>query len=303
MIPEKYAKYEKYATIAGVNWHGIWGDKQANLEKMKTTCRQAREMGVDIIAFPEMSLTGYECGAEARETEKPCSMHSEAAELIPGPTTEEMVGLAKELDMYIIFGMPEKDPEDQNVMYISAAAVGPEGVLGSYRKMHLATPPVWTEYYCFKPGNILPVFETRFGPIGVQICADFWVYPELTRIQMLRGARIIFNIVGSALSPGKLDMIKGETICRAQSTQVYIVTCNHVGSERTLSYYGHTTIGAPGFPKFYKCLATSESMEEIVWATVSFETLHFSRGIFRIEEAGNWGLISEGYKEIAGTSK
>jgi predicted amidohydrolase len=297
MIPEAYAKYEKFATIAGVNWHGIWGDKQANLTKMKETCRRARKMGVDIIAFPEMSLTGYECSEEARTTKKACSMHEEAAELIPGPSTEEMAALAKELDQVIIFGMPERDPDDPKVKYVSTAVVSPDGVLGSYRKMHLATPPVWTEYYCFKSGNSIPVFDTKFGPIGVQICADFWMYPELTRIQMLKGARIIFNTVGSAVSPGKLEMIKNQTVCRAHSTQVYIVTCNHVGKERTLSYYGHTTIGGPGFPNFHKCLATSESIEEIVWSTISFETLHHSREIFRVQEAGNWDLIAEQYQQ------
>jgi len=299
MIPEEYKQYEKYATLAGVNWAGKWGDKEANLEKMKETCKQASMLGVNMIAFPEMSLTGYECGAEAREAEKPCSMHSEAAELIPGPATEEMAGLAKELDMYIIFGMPEIDPYDTNIRYISAAVIGPEGVLGSYRKMHLATPPVWTEYYCFKPGNTLPIFETRYGPIGVQICADFWMYPELTRLLMLKGARIIFNPAGSAMSPAKTEMIKAQTTARAQETQCYIISCNHVGKERTLSYYGHSVISGPGFPKFYKPLATSESIEEIVWATVSFDTLHHAKRIFRVKEAGNWKLISDEYSKLA----
>lgn len=299
MIPEEYAEYEKVVTIAGVNWKGEWGNKENNLEKMKATIRQASGLGVNMIAFPEMALTGYECGPEARNEQMPCTMHTEAAETIPGPSTEEMAKLARELDMYVIFGMPEKDPKDPDVKYISTAIVGPEGVIGAYRKMHLATPPVWTEYYCFKQGNELLVFETRYGPIGIQICADFWMYPELSRLLFLKGARIIFNTVGSAVAPGKIDLMTHETTGRGQTDQCYIVSCNHVGTERTISYYGHSTIAGPGFPRFHKTLATSEGIEEIVWATVSFETLAQSRRIFRVKEAGNWELIAREYQKIA----
>jgi len=292
-------EYEKTVTLAGVNWKGEWGNKKANLEKMKTTVKQASQIGINIIAFPELALTGYECGPEARSEQKPCEMHSKGAETIPGPSTEEMAGLAKELNMYIIFGMPERDSNDPNVKYITTAIVGPEGVLGGYRKMHLATPPVWTEYFCFKRGNDLPIFETRYGPVGIQICADFWMYPELSRLLFFRGARIIFNTSGSAVAPGKIDLITYETTARAQSNQCYIVSCNHVGTERTISYYGHSTIAGPGFPKFQKMLVTSESIEEIVWATVSFETLAHSRKIFRVLEAGNWELIAREYRKVA----
>jgi predicted amidohydrolase len=295
-MPEEY---RKVVTLAGVNWKGEWGNKKANVEKMKTKVKEAAQLGVNMIAFPELALTGYECSSEARKEQEPCAMHTESAETIPGPSTYEMAELAKELDMYIIFGMPEKDTTDQNIKYISTAVVGPEGVLGRYRKMHLATPPVWTEYFCFKPGNELPIFETKYGPIGVQICADFFMYPELSRLLFLKGARIIFNTVGSAVAPGKIDLMLNETTTRAHSTQCYIVSCNHVGTERTISYCGHSTISGPGFPKFQKTIARSEAIEEIVWATVSFETLDYSRGIFRVAEAGNWALIAEEYKKIA----
>jgi len=299
MIPQEYAKYEKAVTLAAVNWHGEWGNKKANLEKMKAKMREAAQLGVNMLCFPELALSGYECGEEARKTEQPCAMHAEAAETIPGPATEEIAKLARELDMYVIFGMPEKDARDPKVQYIAAAVVGPEGLLGSYRKLHLAPPPVWLEYYCFKPGNDLPLFETRYGPIGIQMCADFWMYPELSRILALRGARIIFNPTGSAVAPGKIDMMINNSTTRGQETQTYIVSCNHVGKERTTAYYGHSTIAGPGFPKFFKTLARGEDIEEIVWATVSFETLAQARRIFRVREAGNWELISREYRKIA----
>lgn len=296
MIPKEY---ERTVTLAAVNWKGEWGNKAANLEKMQAKIREAAQQGVNMVCFPELALTGYECGEEARQMQKPCAMHTEAAETIPGPATEEVAKLAKELDIYVIFGMPEKDAKDPKVQYVSAAVIGPEGILGSYRKLHLATPPVWTEYYCFKPGNELPMFETKYGPIGVQICADFWMYPELTRILALRGARIIFHPTGSAVGPGKIDMMENVTTDRGRSTQAYVVSCNHVGKERTVSYYGHSTIAGPGSPKFFKPLAQSKDIEEIVWATVSFETLAHAQKIFRVKDAGNWELIAKEYQRIA----
>ena len=105
--------------------------------------------------------------------------------------------------------------------------------------------------------------------------------------------------VGSAVGPSKIDMMINETTARAQETQCYIVSCNHVGIERTISYYGHSTIAGPGFPKFQKTIARSEAIEEIVWGTVSFETLAHSRRIFLVAEAGNWQLIAEEYEKIA----
>lgn len=292
-------EYERTVTLAAVNWKGEWGNKSANLEKMQAKVREAAQHGVNMVCFPELALTGYECGEEARQTQKPCAMHTEAAETIPGPATEGMAKLAKELGIYVIFGMPEKDAKDSKTQYISAAVVGPEGILGRYRKLHLATPPVWTEYYCFKPGSELPLFETKYGPIGVQICADFWMYPELLRILALRGARIIFHLSGSAVGPGKIGMMKNVTIDRGRLAQAYVVSCNHVGKERTLSYYGHSTIAGPGFPKYFKPIAQGKEDEKIVWATVSFESLAHAQKIFRVKGAGNWKLIAREYQHIA----
>ena len=299
MVPKENEKYQKTVTLGAVNWKGEWGKKALNLEKMKTKIKEAAQIGIDMICFPELALSGYECSGDIRSKEEPCSNHAEAAETIPGPTTEIIAEIAKELDIYVVFGMPEKDPNNPKVLYISAAVVGPEGVVGKYRKIHLAPPPVWTECTCFKPGTELPLFETKYGPIGVQICADFWMYPELTRILALKGARIIFNLVGSASSPGKIDMMPKTTAAHGQWSQAYIVSCNHVGKEKNLSYYGYSTIAGPGFPKFFKIFAQGEGSEEIVWATVSFETLAYARKIFQVKERGYWKIIAEEYGQLA----
>ena len=164
MIPKEYEKYEKFVTLGAVNWHGEWGNKAANLEKMKAKMREAALLGVNMLCFPELALTGYECGEEARRDQKPCALHTEAAETIPGPSTEEIAKLAGELGMYVVFGMPEKDAKDSKAKYIAAAVVGPEGVLGSYRKLHLATPPYGLNTFALSQAMSCPSLRLNTGP-------------------------------------------------------------------------------------------------------------------------------------------
>lgn len=275
MIPEEYQKYEKGVTVSVVNFNPVWGNKGDNLKKIKNMATTASQLGSNIVAFPELALSGYECGEEARRDLKPCSMHEEAAETIPGPSTEEVTRLAKKLGIYIIFGMPERDEKDLNVRYISAAVVGPEGILGRYRKLCTAPPPMWTEQVCFQRGNEVPVFETKYGPIGLLVCADFWVMPELIRILWLKGARLIFNLTSGMIGPGKAEHFARVTAARAAESSIYVASANLVGMERTLSYHGHSTIAGPAFPLLSHIYAQGEDREEIVTATLSFERLHY----------------------------
>ena len=289
-------------TVGAVNWKGEWGNKAANLDKMKAKIREAARLGIDILCFPELALTGYECSEEAGSRQGPCTLHREAAETIPGPSTEEIARLARELDIYVILGMPEREARDGPALYISAAVVGPEGILGSYRKLHLATPPTWTEVYCFRPGTELPAFDTRFGPIGVQICADFWKYPEATRLLTLKGAKIVFVPVGSAASPGKIDMMTHATAAAGFQYVTYVVAANHVGKERTLSYYGHSTIAGPRQPRLCAIYSQGGDDEEIVWATLSLENLALSRKASQVTERGQLGLFDREYRKLTGAS-
>lgn len=300
MIPKEYEKYERTVTVACINWSGVWGDKAANLEKIKAKVTEASKIGANIISFPELALSGYECGEEARREQRPCSMHTEAAETIPGPSTEEIAKLTKELGVYVILGMPERNDKDPKVHYNSSAVIGPEGIVGRYRKIMLSSLPIWTEEICFKPGDELPVFETRYGPIGVQICADFWMAPEYSRILYLKGARVIFNLAGSAAGPGKTEFMTTMTGARGSEDCVYTVSCNYVGKERTFSYYGHGTIAGPSSPRLTRIFAQGGEGEEIVHATLSFEALHQSRHVVDLRKKVNWKLIVKEYKQLLG---
>ena len=98
-MPEQKRRYESIATLAVVNYQSIWGDKSANLQKMIKTSTTTAQQGNDIIAFPELALSGCESNQQGNNYKK-------CAETIPGPATDELADLAKKLQVYIIFGMP-----------------------------------------------------------------------------------------------------------------------------------------------------------------------------------------------------
>jgi predicted amidohydrolase len=260
-------------SLACINFHPEWGDKAANLAKMKAFVTDAARQGNHIIVFPELALSGYECSEDAGAEKKSCRMHAELAEAIPGPSTEGMSRLAKELDVYIIFGMPEQDKKNPAIHYISSVVIAPEGILGAYRKLHLAPWPRFTESLCFCPGDEIPVWKTRYGNIGVLICYDFYFFPELARIMALKEATLLVNTTASAAGPGKPYYIVQQTGCRATENLVYAASANLVGKERTKTYYGHSVIAGPQDPKPAFVFAEGGENEEIVSATLSFTKL------------------------------
>jgi predicted amidohydrolase len=288
-------------SIACVNFHPEWGDKAANLDKMKAFVTEAAKQGNNIIVFPELALSGYECSEDAGAEKKSCRMHTELAETIPGPATEEMSALTKKLDVYVIFGMPEQDKRDPAKRYISSVVIAPQGILGAYRKLHLAPWPRFTESHCFSPGNEIPVWPTRYGTIGVLICYDFYFFPELARIMALKEANLLVNTTASASGPGKPYYIVQQTGSRATENLVYAASANLVGKERTKTYYGHSVITGPHHPRPAYVFAEGGEGEEIVSATLSFPRLSAYRGLLDWKKGRQSQLIIKEMKKASET--
>jgi predicted amidohydrolase len=295
MIPEEYAEFEKTVTIGCVNFTRA-ENKALTLAKIESNVREAAAQGIDMLVFPEGALTGpIDCSC--RFDGHACAGHVDQAETVPGPATEQIAALARELDLYVVFGMAERDGAEPNVLYNAAAVVGPEGILGTYRKVHLGTLPWVTEGITYRPGDSLPVFPTRFGPVGVLICYDFWFNPELSRILALKGARVILNPCGTFKGPGKRDYLVQTTAVRAQENLVYAASANlvngrghadysadHLDEARADDYLGHSVIAGPAFPRFSQIFVEAGDTEEIVSATLSFEKLHRWEPIFPMRE-------------------
>lgn len=320
LIPDRYAAYETSATIGVVNFASVRGDVAATLAKIEANIREAGLQGVDILVFPEEALTGLGGCTACRQEVEHCDYHHDLAETVPGPSTERIAELCAEYDLYVSVGMVERDGNDPEILYNAVAFIGPDGIQGTYRKLHLGSLPWVTEGVTFTPGSELPVFETRFGPVGVQICYDFWFNPEPTRILALKGARIILNSCGTFAGPGKRDYMIQTTCTRAQENLCYVASSNHVGGERSPDSYGagnvdggraadmlgHSTIAGPAFPRFSQVLAEAGGEgEELVTATVSFEKLHRWEPIFpwrdwrATHQSGISELIAEEFAKLA----
>ena len=262
--------HPKLVTVGSVNFESVTRDKAATLEKIVQFMRDAAHQGCDLVVFPELALNTWgeceDCLAHGR----PCAWHLEQAELIPGPSTEAVAKIARELDIHVIFGMEERDPDETGTLYNSAVLIAPEGHVGTYRKIHLGIP---LETNRFTPGDRLPVFETRLGPVGISICYDFYNNPELSRILALKGARILVNPTGSVDLPGKGPMITYTTLVRAQENLVYAVSANRVGEQGGARWAGNSVIGGPDFPGFGKVLAEAGREEQLILASLNFNHL------------------------------
>ena len=262
--------YPKLVTVGSVNFDSVVGDKAASLEKLVGVVRDAAHQGCDLVVFPELALNTWGECEECDSKSRPCAWHLDQSELIPGPSTEIVAKVARDLDIHVIFGMEERDPVQPEVLYNSAVLIAPEGVVGAYRKVHLGIP---LETNRFTPGDQVPVFETKLGPIGISICYDFYNNPELSRILALKGARILVNPTGSSDLPGKAKIITYTTLVRAQENLVYAVSANRVGVQGGSRWAGNSVIGGPAFPGFGNVLAEAGLEEQLIVATLNFDQL------------------------------
>src|SRR6195952_245159 len=160
-------------------------DVAANLDRAVEQVREAARRGSQIICLKELFNAPYFCKSQQCD-------RFDIAESIPGPTTDVMQKLAKELDVVIVVPLFEK--QARGVYRNSAAIIDADGtVLGVYRKMHIPDDPLFNEKYYFTPGETpgFQVWTTRYATIGVLICWDQW-YPEAARITSLLGAQVLF---------------------------------------------------------------------------------------------------------------
>jgi len=143
-------------------------------EQFAPLIANAASQHADLVCLPE-SLTFYRSGRSM----------SECAESIPGPSTDYFGALARKHDLYIVAGLTERDGV---VLYNTAVLLGPSGkLIGKYRKVCLPREEIEAG---LTPGDRYPVFDTRFGKLGMMICWDVQ-FPEVARQLSDNGAEII----------------------------------------------------------------------------------------------------------------
>jgi N-carbamoylputrescine amidase len=222
-------------------------DKQENLQKAAERVREAAAKGAQIVCLQELFTSLYFCDVEAYE-------HFNLAEPIPGPSTDAMSALAKELGVVIIASLFEK--RAQGIYHNTTAVLDADGsYLGKYRKMHIPDDPAYYEKFYFTPGDLgYKVFKTKFANLGVLICWDQW-YPEAARITSLMGAELLLypTAIGWATSQDEATNTEQynawQTIQRSHAVAngVHVVSVNRVGFEQdgAMKFWGGSFVANP----------------------------------------------------------
>ena len=170
--------HESVVKVAAIQTRAHTGDKEGNTRQALDAVRRACWDGVRLVVLPELGNSGYVFNSREEV--------AELAEPIGGETTQLWLEAAREHDVYICGGFLEVEARR---FYNAALLVGPDGLIGHYRKVHL-----WDEEKLFfEPGDLgLNVFNLPFGRVGIMICYDGW-HPEVARILKLKGADIILD--------------------------------------------------------------------------------------------------------------
>jgi N-carbamoylputrescine amidase len=246
----------------GLLQHACSDDTQANLATVEKLIREAAAQGARIISTQELFRSKYFCQVQTPEL-------FDLAEPIPGPSTERLQALARELDVVIVGSLFEKRARG---LYHNTAVIIDAGgaLLGLYRKMHIPDDPLYFEKYYFTPGDLgFRAWQTKYGRIGVLICWDQW-YPEGARLTALDGADILFypTAIGwhdhERESHGAAQHDAWETIQRAHAIAngVYVCGINRVGREGSVTFFGQSYIADPFGRLLYR--ASIEKEEVIV---------------------------------------
>ena len=222
---------------------------EENLEKALVRIREAAASGAEIICLQELFRGQYFCREENAEL-------FNLAESIPGPSTQVIGKLAKELGVVVIASLFER--RAAGLYHNTAAIIGADGELtGIYRKMHIPDDPLYYEKFYFTPGDLgFLNFDTKYTRVGVLVCWDQW-YPEGARLTALQGANILFYPTAIGWHPaekeqyGAAQLDAWRTIQRSHAIAngIYVAAVNRVGFEGPpddgLEFWGSSFVADP----------------------------------------------------------
>jgi N-carbamoylputrescine amidase len=242
-------------------------DPQENLEKALNRIRSAAAKGAEIVCLQELFRSQYFCREENAEL-------FDLAETIPGPSTEAISQVARELQVAVVASLFEK--RTQGLYHNTAIVIDADGELeGLYRKMHIPDDPLYYEKYYFTPGDLgFKNFETKYARVGVLVCWDQW-YPEGARLTSMQGASVLFYPTAIGWHPsekekyGAAQLDAWKTIQRAHAIAngIYVAAVNRTGfegpPESRLEFWGNSFVADP----FGQIIAqASTSQEEVLVA-------------------------------------
>lgn len=215
------------------------GDVDANLERHLAWIERARERGVELLVFPELSLTGYRL------------LHLTSRVGMPrgAPALRRLAEAGAAAEMVVVAGFVEED--QRGGLRNSAALLAGGAVVHVHRKIYLPTYGIFQEERFFAAGRRLELARLPWGLAGLLICEDLW-HPELARRLSLAGAKLLLV---PSVSPGRVGASpvpvsseNWEIITRSAAllNTCWVVYCNRVGWEEGSFYSGGSHVVRPG---------------------------------------------------------
>ncbi|MGD2079982.1 MAG: NAD+ synthase [Nitrospirota bacterium] len=203
------------------------GDFEGNSEKIISYMKEARKYGAEVVAFPELAVTGYP---------------PEDLLLKPQFISDNLRALntVRENATGIVAAVGFVDRRQD--IYNAAAIISEKRIVDIYHKHYLPNYGPFDEFRYFQAGTRYPVYKIGDVGLGVNICEDIW-YPEGPHaVQALSGAEVIININASPYTVGKGDLRESRLVTRATDCASVIAYLNTVGGQDELVFDGGSII-------------------------------------------------------------
>jgi len=207
-----------------IQFQPVFGDLEKTISRLTPLLESAKD--TDIMVLPELANSGYNFDSYeqafelSEEVENSCYLNF-------------ISDFAARNSNHIVTGFNEREKDK---LYNTAVLIGPDGVIGKYRKLHL----FMNEKDIFEAGNLgFPVFDIGICKIGIQICFDY-LFPEAWRILALKGAQLICH-PSNFITPYPQKVIPAHAVIN----RFFIITCNRIGVEKDLNFTGESFIINP----------------------------------------------------------
>ena len=214
----------------------ILGDTEENLRKAKEVVAEARNRGVDLTVFPELSLSGY----ALEELGDDVAIEAQSK---PISSLAEVAG-----EMAVVVGFCEEGQRFQT--YNSAAYLEGGSIRHLHRKLYLPNYRIYEERKHYNPGQSMRAFDTRFGRMAMLICNDAW-QTFLPFIAVQDGAQVLIIPADSGSYPSYPELLdtrgywRGITRFYSRMLECYVVFVNRVGKQDNLVFWGYSHVVDP----------------------------------------------------------
>jgi len=225
---------------------------QHNMAKSMSAIREAAQKGAKLVVLQELHRSLYFCQTENVDV-------FDLAETIPGPSSNALGGLAKELSIVIVASLFEK--RATGLYHNTAVVLEQDGsIAGKYRKMHIPDDPGFYEKFYFTPGDIgFEPIQTSVGKLGVLVCWDQW-FPEAARLMAMAGAEVLIypTAIGWDINDDVAEQTRQKDAwvisqrAHAVANGVPVISCNRVGHESDpsaqsdgIAFWGNSFIAGP----------------------------------------------------------